>query len=160
MIPRWTNIEDYIRGRSSWKCLELNTNTFCWICNGDVGTKPGSDCDNCEHGRGNDDTSGEETESEMDIEKNLVQDNQGKWHICVTQSAEDATIHKLERMYHLQLRMLETLLDSEDMEFLREKLLKIHFLKEDIRMMVLLLSPFLTKIFSPKQDGRQKRLNA
>ena len=120
MIPRWTNIEDYIRGRSSWKCLELNTNTFCWICNGDVGTKPGSDCDNCEHGRGNDDTSGEETESEMDIEKNLVQDNQGKWHICVTQSAEDATIHKLERMYHLQLRMLETLLDSEDMEFLRE----------------------------------------
>ena len=103
-----TNIEDYIKGRSSWKCPELNTNTFCWICNGDVGTKPGSDCDNCEHGRGNDDTSGEETESEMDIEKNLVQDNQGKWHICVTQSAEDATIHKLERMYHLQLRMLET----------------------------------------------------
>ena len=106
-----TNIEDYIKGRSSWKCPELNTNTFCWICNSDVGTKPGSNCDNsacCEHGRGNDDTSGEETESEMDIEKNLVQDNQGKWHICVTESAEDATIHKLERMYHFQLRMLET----------------------------------------------------
>ena len=105
-----TNIEDYIKGRSSWKCPELNTNTFCWICNSDVGTKPGSDCDNsacCEHGRG-DDTSGEETDSEMDIEKNLVQDDQGKWHICVTESAEDDTIHKLECMYHLQLRMLET----------------------------------------------------
>ena len=36
--------------------------------------------------------------------------------------------------------------------------MKIHFLKEDIRMMVLLLSPFLTNIFSPKQDGRQKKI--
>ena len=65
---------DYIRGRSNWKCSETKTNTFCWICNADVGNKPGSECDNsvcCEHNRG-DDESGEETESEMDISENLV----------------------------------------------------------------------------------------
>ena len=74
---------DYIRGRSNWKCPETKTNTFCWICNADVGNKPGSERDNsacCEHGRG-DDESGEETESEMDISENLVQDSQGK---CIT----------------------------------------------------------------------------
>ena len=27
---------------------------------------------------------------------------------CITESAEDATIHKLEGMYHLQLKMLES----------------------------------------------------
>ena len=72
--------------------------------------KRDSDCGNsacCDHGRGDDERE-EDTESEMDISENLVQDEQGNWHIAVTETQEDFTIHQLERMYHMQLKMLES----------------------------------------------------
>ena len=83
----------------------------CWICNASLGNKSDtSDCSNSaciQHGRG-DDSVDESTDSEMDIKDNLVQDAQGGWHIAVTETHEQATINKLERMYHLKLKLFQT----------------------------------------------------
>ena len=93
--------------------MECPNDTYCWICNASLGKKsdtsecpgsPNSAC--CEHGRG-DDSSDESTDSEMDLKDNLVQDAQGGWHIAVTETHEEATISKLERAYHLKLKMLQ-----------------------------------------------------
>ena len=53
--------------------------------------KRDSDCGNsacCDHGRGNGEKE-EDSESEMDIGENLVQDEQGDWHVAVTETQED-----------------------------------------------------------------------
>ena len=80
--------------------------TDCWICHATLGNKTDTDCDN--HGNGDDSVDEETNSDSMDIGDILVQDNKGDWHIVVTESAEQATIHKLERMSNLQLKMLET----------------------------------------------------
>ena len=61
-----------------------------------------------EHGRGDDESETESIESDLDLKDNLVQDAEGKWHIAVTETYEESTISKLERMYHMKLKMLQS----------------------------------------------------
>ena len=91
LMKTMTNVEDFIVGRSSWKCPGFEAGKFCWICNGTIENKRDSDCGNsacCDHGRGNGEKE-EDSESEMDIGENLVQDEQGDWHVAVTETQED-----------------------------------------------------------------------
>jgi hypothetical protein len=73
-----------------------------------------SECPGCpnpactEHGRGDDESETESTESELDLRDNMVQDASGNWHIAVTETQEESTISKLERMYHMKLKLFQS----------------------------------------------------
>ena len=62
-----------------------------------------------EHGRGDDESESEtdSVESDLHLENNLVQDGEGNMYIAVTETQEESTISKLERMYHMKLKMLQ-----------------------------------------------------
>ena len=68
-----------------------------------------NDCQNpacTEHGKGDDES--ESSESDLDLEDNIVQDASGNWCIAVTETHEEETINKLERLYHMKLKLFQS----------------------------------------------------